>query len=62
MINQKSRLTFSCAEYKFIVPTAERAGPGEVHSGLGDVGVPKRERHRLDWLDLFPVIGRYQFP
>jgi hypothetical protein len=24
--------------------------------------VSKRERHRLDWLDLFPVIERYQFP
>ncbi len=55
-------LTFSRTKYEFIVSPSKRTRPGKIHSGLGDVSVPERERHRLNWLDLFPVVECHQFP
>jgi len=53
---------FSCTEHEFIVSSPEGTGPREIHRSLGDVRMTKRQRHRLDWVDLFPIIERHQFP
>jgi hypothetical protein len=55
-------LTFSRTKHEFIVSPSKRTRPGKIHGGLGDVGVSERERHRVDWLDLFPVVECHQFP
>ena len=58
----ESWLTFPCTEHEFIISPPEGTGPREIHRSLGDVRMTKRQCHRLDWLDLFPVIERHQFP
>jgi len=61
-LSSESWLTFSCTEYEFIISPSEGTSPREIHRGLGDVRMTEGKCHCLDWIGLFPVIERYQFP
>lgn len=60
--SSESWLTFSCTEYELVISPSEGTGAREIHHSLGDVRMTKGKRHCLDWIGLFPVIERYQFP
>ena len=55
-------LTFFRTKHEFVVSPSKSTRPGKIHCGLGYVGVSERERHRLYWLGLFPVVECHQIP